>query len=114
VGLPNGRDIEFLVDGPATAPATIVMARGAGAGMDTPFMGAFANGLAASGQRVVGFEFPYMSQRRQTGKQRPPDREPVLRETWLAGIEPFGAKNLIIGGKSLGAGLPARSPLKKF
>jgi hypothetical protein len=37
-----------------------------------------------------------------------PDREPVLRETWLAVIEPLGA-NLVIGGKSLG-GSPASWP----
>ena len=58
--------------------------------------------VAAAGFRVVRFEFPYMAQRRQTGKQRPPDREPVLRATWLAVIEQLGAKNLIIGGKSMG------------
>lgn len=89
-------------DGPTTAPVTIVLAHGAGAGMDTPFMTFFAEGLAAAGFRVVRFEFPYMAQRRQTGKQRPPDREPLLRQTWLSVIEQLGAKNLIIGGKSLG------------
>jgi len=51
--------------------------------MDTEFMNAFAAGLADQGLRVVRFEFPYMAERRQTGKRRPPDREPVLRRTWL-------------------------------
>lgn len=81
---------------------TVALAHGAGAGMDTPFMTFFAEGLAAAGFRVVRFEFPYMAQRRQTGKQRPPDREPLLRQTWLSVIEQLGAENLIIGGKSLG------------
>ena len=94
--------IVLLIDGPTLAPVTIVLAHGAGAGMDTPIMTFFAEGLAAAGFRVVRFEFPYMAQRRQTGKQRPPDREPILRATWLAVIEQLGAKNLVIGGKSMG------------
>jgi predicted alpha/beta-hydrolase family hydrolase len=94
--------IEFLIDGSAKTPVNVVLAHGAGAGMDSPFMAFFAEGLAAAGFRVVRFEFPYMAQRRQTGKQRPPDREPVLRDTWLAVIKQFGSENLIIGGKSMG------------
>ena len=94
--------VEFLIDGPTTAPVTIALAHGAGAAMDTPFMTFFAERLAAVGFRVVRFEFPYMAQRRKTGKQRPPDREPVLRATWLTVIEQLGAKNLVIGGKSMG------------
>jgi uncharacterized protein len=96
------QQIELIVDGPSTARTTVVLAHGAGAGMDTPLMALFAKGLAAAGLRVVRFEFPYMAQRRKTGKQKPPDREPVLRQTWLAVIEKLGAKNLVIGGKSMG------------
>lgn len=94
--------IEFLVNCPPDAHMTIVLAHGAGAGMDTPFMAAFAEGLAAHGTRVVRFEFPYMAERRRTGKRRPPEREPVLRATWHEVIEKLGAKNLVIGGKSMG------------
>lgn len=43
-----------------------------------------------------------MTQRRQTGEKRPPDREPVLRQAWLDVIEQFDGKELVIGGKSLG------------
>ena len=94
--------IELPVDGSPKAQRTIVLAHGAGTGMDSPFMAFFAEGIAAIGLRVVRFEFPYMAERRQTGKQRPPDREPVLRETWLTVIEQLGAKDLVIGGKSVG------------
>jgi hypothetical protein len=38
----------------------------------------------------------------RTGKQWSSDHEPVLRATWLTVIEQLGAKNLIIGGKSMG------------
>jgi predicted alpha/beta-hydrolase family hydrolase len=92
----------IIVDGPDCAPATLILAHGAGAGMDTDFMNAFAEGIADHGFRVVRFEFPNMAERRQTGKRRPPDREPVLRQTWLDVIASVEAKTLLIGGKSMG------------
>jgi hypothetical protein len=60
-----------------------VRAHGAGAGMGPRFLNAFAVGLARRGIRAARFEFPYLAEHRRTGKRRPPDREPVLRETWL-------------------------------
>lgn len=70
--------------------------------MDTDFMTAFAEGLAGHGFRVVRFEFPYMAERRRTGKRRPPDRERVLRQTWLEVIASVDTEPLFIGGKSMG------------
>lgn len=92
----------MLLNGPENAAVTIALAHGAGAGMDTEFMTAFAEGLAEAGFRVVRFEFPYMRERRRTGKRRPPDREPILRQTWLDVIESLDAQTLVIGGKSMG------------
>jgi uncharacterized protein len=94
----------LLIDGPRRAARTLILAHGAGAAMDTEFMNTFAQGLAGRGLQVVRFEFPYMGQRRRTGKSRPPDREPVLRETWLRVIESVMAETetLFIGGKSMG------------
>lgn len=79
--------------------------------MDSPFMTAFASGLATQGAsigdlKVVRFEFPYMQAQRE-GKKKPPDREPVLLETWremITSIVNTGCprKRLLIGGKSLG------------
>ena len=91
-----------LVDGSRQASQTIVLAHGAGAGMDSEFMQAMAEGLAGCGLKVVRFEFPYMIQRREAGTRRPPNREPVLRESWLEVIESLEADRLIIGGKSMG------------
>lgn len=93
---------ELLSDGPRDARATIILAHGAGAAMDTPFMNAMAAGLAARNLRVVRFEFPYMAARRQAGKGGPPDREPVLRQTWHEVIEQVSSPTLFIGGKSMG------------
>jgi len=93
---------ELIIDGPKDAGWTVVLAHGAGAGMDTPFMSAFAAGLGGHGLRVARFEFPYMAEARRTGKKRPPDREPVLRDTWLKIVEKLGHEGLVIGGKSMG------------
>ena len=98
-------DPDLLCDGPPDAAVTIILAHGAGAAMDAPFMTYFAAGLADRGHRVVRFEFPYMVAKRSTGKGKPPDRAPVLRATWLKVIELLkasGPKKLVIGGKSMG------------
>jgi predicted alpha/beta-hydrolase family hydrolase len=94
---------EFLTDGPAGAALKVVLAHGAGAPMDSPFMARFAAGLAARGLSVVRFEFPYMRARRERGERRAPDRQPVLQQSWLDTIaELGGGARLVIGGKSMG------------
>ncbi len=92
----------MLHDGPTDADTTIILAHGAGAGMDSPAMEAFAVGLAGAGLRVVRFEFPYMQRRRQTGKRGGPDRLPVLMESWRRAVATAGGGRLVIGGKSMG------------
>jgi len=99
----------FLTDGPKSAQWTIALAHGAGAPMDSPYMQAFAEGLAERRFQVVRFEFPYMDERRQTGKKKPPNRAPVLLETWSAVIDHFGAANMIVGGKSMGGRIASMS-----
>ena len=80
----------------------MALAHGAGAGIETSFMLAFAHGLSNQGFRVARFEFPYMARRRTMGAKAPPDKEPVLRETWLRVVEKLGPERLVIGGKSMG------------
>ena len=91
-----------LVDGPAQATHTLLLAHGAGAGMASDFMHTMAAGIAAAGIRVARCEFPYMVRTAETGVRRPPDREPVLRQRWQEIIRSFPAEVLILGGKSLG------------
>ncbi|MEQ8193572.1 MAG: alpha/beta fold hydrolase, partial [Rhodospirillales bacterium] len=93
---------EFFFNGPKTAKLTIVLAHGAGAPMDSAFMNFFAEHLAAKKFRVARFEFPYMTERRATGKKRPPNPAQVLLETYRAVIAELGADKLVIGGKSMG------------
>lgn len=96
---------DFLFDG--DGETTLVLAHGAGAPMDSPFMNAMARGLAERGLRVARFEFPYMRHRREGRGSRPPDREPVLLQTWRDAVEALGGAlggrdRVIIGGKSMG------------
>lgn len=95
-------DMPCIVNGPDSAPLTLVLAHGAGAPMDSPFMNHMADAVANAGWRVVRFEFPYMAERRATGKKKPPNRAPILLDTWRALIAEAGADRLVIGGKSMG------------
>jgi predicted alpha/beta-hydrolase family hydrolase len=94
---------EFLIDGPEDARATILLAHGAGAPMDSPSLNATAGALAGAGLRVVRFEFPYMAQRRSTGERKPPPRAESLMSDYRAAVAALAAPGpLIIGGKSMG------------
>ncbi len=97
---------DLLIDGPPSnhrdAPVTIALAHGAGAPMDSPFMVAFAEGLATKGLKCARFEFPYMAQRRVDGKKRPPNTAKILMQTWRDVAQHLGHENLIVGGKSMG------------
>lgn len=95
-----------LVDGPRRARAQLILAHGAGAPMDSPFMQTIAEGVARRGIRVVRFEFPYM-QARRAGRRPPPDRMPVLCRTFLDILEKHRHDRLVIGGKSMGGRVAA-------
>ncbi len=92
----------YITDGPSKAPWTIALAHGAGAPMDSDWMNTVAEKLAGAGIRVVRFEFPYMTERRETGKKRPPNPQRILLETWQAVVDDLGPERLIVGGKSMG------------
>jgi predicted alpha/beta-hydrolase family hydrolase len=100
-----------LIDGPDEAPATVLITHGAGAPMDSPFMGAIAGELVQRGWRVVRFEFPYMVRMRETGRRHGPDRMPLLQETFRDQVRleraTWPERPLFIGGKSMGGGWPA-------
>jgi uncharacterized protein len=99
----GGGDASMIVNGAMDAPLTLVLAHGAGAPMDHPFMNAIAEGVARKGLRVVRFEFPYMAERRISGKRRAPDREAVLMQAWRDVVAKVGkAAALVVGGKSMG------------
>ncbi|WP_268801168.1 alpha/beta family hydrolase [Pseudomonas huanghezhanensis] len=85
--------------------ATLILAHGAGAPMDSEFMNDMAQRLAEQGVGVMRFEFPYMAQRRIDGKRRPPNPQPRLLEHWREVYQTLRDNvggRLAIGGKSMG------------
>jgi predicted alpha/beta-hydrolase family hydrolase len=97
----------WLSDGPTGASWHLILAHGAGQGIRSSFMDAITQRLGASGLHVYRFLFPYMARTESTGTRRPPDRQPVLLESWQQAIERAVAsgidrRRLLIGGKSLG------------
>ena len=86
-------------------PATLIMAHGAGAPMDSDWMTGMAERLAARGLNVLRFEFPYMAQRRLEGGKRPPNQQAQLLDCWrevYAEVRRHVAGRVAIGGKSMG------------
>lgn len=94
---------EVIWNRPEKKQATLVLAHGAGAPMDTGFMNDTAGLLAQRGIAVMRFEFPYMRRRRETGIKSPPDRAPKLLDAFRQALDRAGKpEELFIGGKSLG------------
>ena len=95
--------IDILMNGDAPGRVTVLLAHGAGAAMDTPFMSAMAEGLAARGLRVARFEFAYMAARRAGGPKRPPPKVTLLEDEFRDAIAALSRQGpLVIGGKSMG------------
>src|SRR5690606_7597349 len=97
---------EFLTSGPEDAAWTLLLAHGAGAGMETPFLARMTELLVERGVRVVRFEFGYMAARRTGGKRRPAPKAETLIPEYRAAVEAVRGGDargrLAIGGKSMG------------
>ena len=95
--------MKFEVLKPAnwTSQTAIILAHGAGQGMNSPFMTHFHAELANRGFLSVKFNFEYME-----AKRRVPDAQPKLQARYRSVIDEVTAqyrpKRLIIGGKSMG------------
>lgn len=100
ISVPSGEVGAIRIE-PKGAAATLVVAHGAGAGMDHPFLVGFCRAMGEARVATLRFDFPYIERGR-----RSPDPERVLRETWLAAFEEAseraGKRPVFAGGKSLG------------
>lgn len=100
--------VSGLMQRPTRAVACLVLAHGAGAGMDHPFMAAWARDLAAIKIATLRFQFPYMERR-----GRRPD-SPVLchatvRAAVAAAHELAPSLPLLAGGKSFGGRMTSQA-----
>jgi predicted alpha/beta-hydrolase family hydrolase len=79
----------------------VILAHGAGQGMNSPFMQFFHRGLAERGFLSVQFNFEYIENKRKV-----PDPQPKLRSRYRQVIEEiekeFHPRRFVIGGKSMG------------
>lgn len=103
-----GTEVSGLLLRPPSAVALYVMAHGAGAGMDHPFMEAVATRLAARALATLRYQFPYM----EAGRRRP-DRAEVLLATVDAAVAEAARRApglpLVAGGKSMGGRMSSRA-----
>lgn len=94
---------DFLFDGPEDPDATLLLAHGAGAAMDSAWMNEMTARLAGQGLRVARFEFAYMASRRTAAGRKPPPRAEAVMGEYRAAVAALRAKGaLLIGGKSMG------------
>lgn len=96
---------QLLWTGPDDAAVTLLLAHGAGAPMDSPFMTLISEMLAARDIRVARFEFAYMAARRSGGTRRPPPKAEALDGEMIAAARTAAegaVGKLAIGGKSMG------------
>jgi hypothetical protein len=94
--------LNLLRTGPPSTPR-LLLAHGAGAPMDSPFMNTIADKIAAADVEVIRFEFEYMAKRREDGRRRGPDRAPKLIARFKEVLDLVGpADEVVIGGKSMG------------
>src|SRR3954454_3690627 len=73
---------------PDGASATLVVAHGAGAGMDHPFLAGFTRALNGLGVATLRFNFPY----REAGRKFP-DRPPAAISAWRAAIDAAASRS---------------------
>jgi predicted alpha/beta-hydrolase family hydrolase len=92
---------EILQPDPWTSRTAIILAHGAGQGMNSPFMTYFHTELARRGFLSLKFNFEYMEL-----KRRVPDPQPKLQARYRAVVNDVVAQHrpsrVIIGGKSMG------------
>jgi len=93
---------------PPGARGCYLLAHGAGAGMDQPFMSAAARELGALGIASLRFQFPYMEQR-----ARRPDPPPLCHATVRAAAREAArlapALPLFAGGRSFGGRMASQA-----
>lgn len=108
IALADGGAVSGLLQAPPDARACYVFAHGAGAGMDHPFMGALAAGLAQRGVASLRFQFPYM----ERGSRRT-DTPKVAQGAVRAAVHAAGQRlpglPLFAGGKSFGGRMTSQA-----
>jgi uncharacterized protein len=104
----DGARVSARLELPPAARACYVLAHGAGAGMDHPFMRASALELGQLGIATLRYQFPYMERR-----SRRPDPPPLCHATVRAAVAEAArllpALPLFAGGRSFGGRMTSQA-----
>jgi len=107
----GGVCVSGLLQTPSHARACYVLAHGAGAGMDHPFMAAVAADLSLRGIATLRYQFPYM----ERGARRPDPpalAQATVRAAAAAALQALPSLPLIAGGKSYGGRMTSQAQAK--
>jgi hypothetical protein len=100
--------VSALLDVPKKAKACYVLAHGAGAGMQHPFMAAVAAGLLEREIATFRYQFPYMEQGSKS-PDRPPLAYATVRAAIAAATHHVPSLPLFAGGKSFGGRMTSQA-----
>ena len=107
----DGIKVSGLLQAPSRARACYVLAHGAGAGMDHPFMRSVAAELDQRGIATLRYQFPYM----EHGAKRPdvPQvAQATVRAAAAAALRLLPGLPLVAGGKSFGGRMTSQAQAK--
>jgi uncharacterized protein len=103
--------VSGLVLDPPHAQGCYILAHGAGAGMNHPFMAAVAAGLARRGIATLRYQFPYME--RGAKRPDPPQlTQATVRAAVAAALVLLPNQPLVAGGKSFGGRMTSQAQAK--
>jgi len=108
ISVDSGLSVSALLTHPLDSGICVVLAHGAGAGMDHPFMGALALGLAEQGVATLRYQFPYM----ERGSRRvdsPAVAHSAVRAAVAEATQRMPGALIIAGGKSFGARMTSQA-----
>jgi uncharacterized protein len=108
IGVNDEIPVSGLLQAPPRARACYVLAHGAGAGMNHPFMAAVAAELAQRGIATLRYQFPYM----ERGSKRPDApqlAQAAVRAAVAAAAHARPKLPLIAGGKSFGGRMTSQA-----
>jgi predicted alpha/beta-hydrolase family hydrolase len=108
IAVHTGGTVSALLQAPKGARACYVLAHGAGAGMEHPFLAAIAKGLHGRGMASLRYQFPYM----EAGSKRP-DSPKLAQATARAAVAEAArllpGLPLLAGGKSFGGRMTSQA-----
>src|SRR5262245_11780139 len=111
ISLNDAIHVSGLLQNPPHARACYVLAHGAGAGMDHPFMEDVAVGLASRGVATLRYQFPYAE--RGTKRPDPPQlAQATVRAAVTEALRLLPDITLVAGGKSFGGRMTSQAQAK--